>query len=416
VRSARSARLRGAAPFTDSVYRGTMQSTCHLATASSFFITSLVAVASHQQASRNFLGHVQQTPASELGVSKRLKTLPGARTEFKTGGDGYLDQTIWKGDSMAYDFGRLDDLEPVAPFDKIGSSTEVDSRTGHDKSEREEVAGSLQALHVPPYLYPDAFPSGSGASGDHKCLCSLPEDASKNAVCECANSAGTVNGEEAPHQIHWMNVDPVHNTNSYTLTAADTTYSSGDYWHPKLKGGLVAPADRLPKNRYPNQAPMDEIHPLPATARKDQLAVRFGKYIDQVEARSRECDKVSKKCTVPCGLNDEVLAHIGNSVAKATIVKAHAGQALTIRFIPQAARGQPGPSCVAQDGCTVFRPCLQPMSTCVQLKDKAFNDWSGVLRRKVECPGGTTACGSIEQMVSSTFLTKEGENCRASFT
>ncbi|CAK9024411.1 unnamed protein product [Durusdinium trenchii] len=60
----------------------------------------------------------------------------------------------------------MDDLEPVAPLDAFGGASEV-----IDTGRPRQGGARRPALYVPPYLYPDAFPS----TASDRCRCEAPK-------------------------------------------------------------------------------------------------------------------------------------------------------------------------------------------------------------------------------------------------
>merc|ERR1719240_1138929 len=162
-------------------------------------------------------------------------------------------------------------------------------------------------LYVPPYLYPDAFPVVSGS----KCLCGPrgTDKAMKALLPGSQSGSDKLTGEELEslyraygkekvqqylnkaaatashhHCVCKENTDggyryeravPVFNSSKYILEPADATYGAGNYWQPTPKGGIVAPAERLPIKGYPLQASADELRLLPAASIEDRIDTRF---------------------------------------------------------------------------------------------------------------------------------------------
>lgn len=327
-------------------------------------------------------GGVEEESMGALGDSGRLQ-------------DSSLNRNILTGDSMAYDFRILDNLEPVAPMDRLHAALGTDSESGH----------YMNPVYVPPYLNSEAFPNVHGKG----CNCSMADKATgKNIECTCGEKG-------AEDHYTWLKDTPVFGTDNFTLTPADITYNSGNYWGPATRDGLVAPADALPPHKYPNQANGDHIWPLPATAKKDRIGVKFTRYIDQVQDRSEQCDTVSKKCTVACKPGDEVVATIGNTIFNGKIVKAFVGNAVQVEFAPDAAKTAKSTSdCPLEAMCSAFRYCKSSdIPHCQPLRDKDVLNWAGMHIRKHECPPGAKVCKTVSQVVMATFLKKGEKTCRA---
>jgi hypothetical protein len=340
---------------------------------------------------------------------------------------------------MDGDFRFLDDLDPVAPMDRISTvATEGIGQlvgTGHILSQP-----SKAAQYVQPFLFPDAFPSVHGPN----CNCQtppvvVPSDADKQWAATAAKQIGipvtlpnapgargrticTCDGKEAASS-HWTITGPTNMGQNFSLVPADATYGQGNYWHPNLAGGLAAPMDRLPPWQYPVQAPSDHIKPVPSIATEDYISRRYARYVDQLEKRKEACDKVSKRCTVPCGPGDLVVLNVGNTQLLATVASADpAGGAFVVRFTPFGAFGVAGAkSCPLQNECTAFRMCYgRPIrlgkasetAVCAHQKVSTSHNWKGLLERKWACPPGTTMCSTIEQMVTGDVLSFNGKACR----
>jgi hypothetical protein len=343
----------------------------------------------------------------------------GQEGNFESGGDEAVEQSIWRGDSSANNFRFMDDLEPVAPMDKVGGKV-VGSATG----------GFRDALYIPPYLYPDAFPTVEGPT----CTCREPKEVPPTEAQEelsenVAKSLG-VDVSELPQPIyarggnkckcdgggegtfHWVKLEAAGGRN-YTLTPADTTYNAGNYWEPKVRGGLVAPEDRMTAKDYPLQAKGDRVMPLPAMAKEDRIKVKFAKYIDQLEARSRECDTVSKACTTPCRPGDNVTLVLGNTELGAEVISTHVGNALRVEFIPTAARDAAKTvPCPVTAGCSAFRICHRPGTyDCVEQKDKKTHDYQGLLKTRHVCPRRFSLCSYVQEIVTATYAKKDGKAC-----
>lgn len=327
--------------------------------------------------------------------------------------DSTLDRNVWTSDSMEYDFPFLDNLQPVAPMDRVHNGAGV---------------AYMDPVHVSEYQNPDAFPTVVGKG----CMCRRATSSNEKIECDC--------GEHSANDHYtWLKDTPVPGTNNYTLTPADITYRAGDYWQPQHSGGIASPADKLPPDSYPNQAPSDEIWPLPASASADRIGIKYARYMDQVMARSKECDTVSEKCTVPCKPGDAVTVTTGNVQFSANVIKTFVGNAAEVEFSPM---GDPSPSanpsaapspapampaplpvqslapttdCPLAASCTSFRFCKAPYSPspCVQMKDTHSHNWAGLLVHKYECPTGTLICKTVKQVIMATMLRKDGKACKA---
>lgn len=319
--------------------------------------------------------------------------------------DAMLNRNILTGASMSYDFRVLDNLEPTAPMDRLHAALGSDSEAGHH----------LNPVYVPKYLNSEAFPNTHGPG----CDCMLPDPKNRSDVIKCTcGDKDAKKGEESQERNHytWLKDRPVPGTRNFTLEPADITYRSGNYWSPKTRDGLVAPADALPPDQYPNQAMANHIWPLPATARADRLGAKFARYVDQVQDRSEECDTVSKKCTVPCKPGDEVVAVIGNVLADAKVLKTFEGNAVEIEFTPAGAlkAEEVTEDCPIEGACSAFRFCkLDNKPFCVEQKDKESKNWAGMLVRKNKCPEGSKACKTVKQVLMASVLKKGDKACRA---
>jgi len=341
---------------------------------------------------------------------------------------------------MDGDFRFLDDLEPTAPLDRVTTeSTQGIGQligTGHIFSQP-----SKPAQYVGPFLYPDAFPVVKGPV----CNCQTPPveeptDADKEWAAAAAKQLGMpVTLPNAPGArgrtvctckgnkdgaSHWTRSGPTNMGKNFSLLPADATYSQGDYWHPSLAGNLASPADKLPPSSYPVQAPADHIEPVPSIAKEDYISRRYAKYVDQLEARKEACDKVSKRCTVPCGPGDQVGLTLGNTQLPVTIVSADpATNAFIVQFTPTAAlKDVPDAKpCPLKNECTAFRMCFghpvrlgraSETAICVHQKVSTEHNWKNLLERKFKCPTGTTMCSTIEQMALGDTLSLDGKACR----
>jgi hypothetical protein len=294
---------------------------------------------------------------------------------------------VWQGQSKANDFRVMDDLEPVAPFDRLTipdvhlqAAREENSEYPTDLLGPDPTAADQDGLFVPPYLRPDAFPTVSKT------------------------------------EYHFVKAVPIHGTTQVEYRPADTSYSSGDYWQPDVRGGIVAPADRMPADQYPVQAGKDAIHLVPTTARKDRIPDKFARYVDQVEARFQECDEISFNCTTPCVHGDRVVMQLGNTETPVNILSAHIGNMLRVKYQSAAAAtstATPSVPCSFESGCTLFRPCrprtLPPpgqRSVCSETKVVHEKSPFGDFMQHWQCPAGYDPCSSIEVVIKATYLKK----------
>mmetsp|Transcript_115170 Transcript_115170/g.229398 ORF Transcript_115170/g.229398 Transcript_115170/m.229398 type:complete len:446 (-) Transcript_115170:142-1479(-) len=389
-------------------------------------------------------------PVVTAGPHRRTSLLrraaPGDWTTPREGRDlepydhEVIRYSLWKGKGMDGDFRFLDDVEPVAPMDQISTvPTEGIGQligTGHIFSQP-----SKAAQYVQPYLFPDAFPAVHGPA----CNCQtppveVPTDADKQWAATVRKQIGrpvtlpnapgargrticTCEGKKDVSSHWWTRAGPTNKGQNFSLMPADATYGQGNYWAPSLAGGLAAPFDRLPPWQYPLQADADHIANVPSTATEDYISRRYARYMDQLEARKEACDKVSKRCTVPCGPDDEVSLNLGNTQVLATVVSADpAGGAFVVRFAPTAARGvADAKSCPLMNECTAFRMChghpiklgrASETAVCVDQTASTSHNWKGLLKRKWACPPGTTMCSTVEQMVTGDALSLSGKACR----
>jgi hypothetical protein len=266
----------------------------------------------------------------------------------------------------------------------------------------------LDAVFVPPYMRPDAFPTVHGPT----CTCgptgALPsQPAVQQVACNCTGEG---------HDFKFVKFDPLYNSSKFTLSPADMTYSSGDYWLPHAEGSLQAPGDKLPMDGYPIQAPAEEVWLVPATARKDRLPGKFARYVDQLKYRE-EClnDVLSFNCTVPCRINDVVNFHAGSSQAMSKVLNLEMPDAMTIEFVPTAAEGATvplRPVCSLQDACSIFDVCWKAGSSCMPQETHDYRDFLGNLQHIQECPPGYTLCGKIQMTVKATMLKIGDRACR----
>eukprot|EP00927_Polykrikos_kofoidii_P079224 TRINITY_DN76000_c0_g1_i1.p1 TRINITY_DN76000_c0_g1~~TRINITY_DN76000_c0_g1_i1.p1 ORF type:complete len:413 (+),score=51.23 TRINITY_DN76000_c0_g1_i1:71-1309(+) len=322
----------------------------------------------------------------------------GGTPEFEPDGTGPLSINPYEEQSMATHFRVLDDLEPVAPMDSVAWGGGV---SGPVVEQHFSAHGMKDAVYVPPYLRPDAFPT---IFGEH-CDCGKSQEGLDFVNCTCTGGDGLESAK-------FRRMIPVYNSSDFKLVPADMTYSGGDYFGPHIHDSLAAPHDRLPIADYPLQARADAVNLVPAAAREDRISTKFARYIDQVEKRSRDCDNVSPECTVPCKAGDNVILTVGNMFGNATVVSAHVGNALTVKTVTS--DSSDGVPCAANVGCTIFRPCLAQGMPCFEKQPTMYKDFMGNLRTgNSVCPEGTKPCSSIEQMVSATFATKGGKACQA---
>lgn len=307
--------------------------------------------------------------------------------------DSDAGMRIWRG-SMAYNFDKLDNLEPVAPMDSLHAAVGAAA----------ELAGPSQAVYVPKYLNPDAFPTTVGKG----CNCTMPKG--KKMECACGKNFNKDN------HYSWLKATPVDSTANFTLTAADLTYPGGDKWGPTPEGGLASPMDALPPKRYPLQALGDEVRPLPVAAREDSIGIKFARYIDQVQDRSEGCDPATQKCTVDCKPGDQVVATIGNTRFNAKIAKTFVGNAVMIEYAPWAAKkAKETTSCPVEALCSSFRFCKPLGKPCVDIKDKKTQNWAGMLVVSHECPKGSKVCKTVSQTLMANEVHKGGKPCKAAF-
>lgn len=348
--------------------------------------------------------------------------------------DGQLDRNWVRGGSMAYDFRLLDNMNPVAPMDRLHTAVGPDPGSGK----------YMEPIYVPPYLNPDAFPVTSGKP------CKCKAEPGKNIECKCPSEAPTGGGPApasaggpspgaaaspgpaAPAkpdnpfnykylkkpQYTWLKEVPVLGSPyEYTLEPADLTYSSGDHWVPVPRGGIVAPADTLPLNRYPVQAMADQIWPLPTSAQEDRIGVKYARYLDQVHDRSKECDTVSDECTVSCRPGDQVMAYFGETVVKATIKATFEGNAATVEYFPNVGETEKTTECKLEASCTIFRHCKRDDETLCgdKMEQDDHHNWAGALKQSYRCPEGTKSCKSIQEVVMANTLTKipDEKPCKA---
>jgi hypothetical protein len=209
---------------------------------------------------------------------------------------------------------------------------------------------------------------------------------------------------------------PLYNSSSFELRPADATYSGGDYWLPHVADSIHAPEDKLPVQYYPLQAIGDAVRLVPATARGDALDHRFARYIDQVDARSRECDTVSPDCTVSCLAGDLVTLAIGSLMTAAKVVSSQVlGNALTIEFTPEAgqAQGVDPLQCNGAQACSIFRPCYNAVSGCTAQEGRPSQILDTIETTYV-CPTGFAICTTVQQLLVATLAKKDGKVCVAS--
>jgi len=343
--------------------------------------------------------------------------------------DSTLDNNWVTGSGMANEFRLLDNLEPVAPMDRLHAAIGMNSQSGH----------YMQPVYVPKYLNPESFPyKGENNHLKEGCECEMPDPKDPKAALKCvcpppapvspdktttapmtpppAPGATTKPPAKAPATTTappsvytWLRAVPIPGTNKFKLEPADLTYPAGNYWGPKTRKGLIAPADVLPSRLYPLQAIGDQIWPLPTSAKEDRIAVKFARYIDQVHDRSHECDTVSKECTVECKPGDEVKAILGNLVLPSKIVKTFAGNAVLIEFRPNQGEEHEEVNCPIEAFCSPFRYCkAQRKPYCEEgLTKEESHNWKGDLHVHHHCPLGTKACSKVHQVVMGNLLMKD---------
>lgn len=350
--------------------------------------------------------------ASRSIVSKRLRQV------------AHGSSTV-KGEQRGSPF--LDDLEPVAPLDALGTAEAV-IETGIPR----QGGARRPALYVPPYLYPDAFPS----TGSDRCRCEAPrkEELTKEdklwarevakqlglplaqvmeprdfrgvAHCDCGNAPPS-------GQVFRYVKSTAQNSSSYTLESADPTFPFGSYWEPEVvtSAGLVAPGDSLERTQWPLQAPFDEVgQDKDIYAKHDQIPVKYARYFDQLESRlQKDCED----CTSPCAAGDQVLFQLGNLQRNATYVAAAGANAAQIEFLTGSASGA---ACAVEAGCSLLRICTSQSErgpSCMAQEAEEQLSWNGHIERKFSCPAGTQACKSVQQVVQGIYLRKGGKTCRA---
>merc|ERR1719454_2563201 len=122
--------------------------------------------------------------------------------------DSVLARSPYVSENMAYTFGKLDNLEPVAPMDRLTTA----KGRGSEFS-REEGGYQLNAVYVPKYLNPDVFPVTSGEG----CECKMPTKPEENITCDCGD-------KKADDKYTWLKDTPGEpGSNKYTLEPADIT-------------------------------------------------------------------------------------------------------------------------------------------------------------------------------------------------
>lgn len=270
---------------------------------------------------------------------------------FEThGSDAELMVNPWQGDNQKYEFRFADDMNPVAPMDRIASTAGVNSLTG----------GFKDAQYVPPYLYPDPFPGHKHMAAGH-----------------------------------------------------DKTFWAGNYWAPKdirNMSGIAAPEDKLPPKHYPVQAPADEVRLIPPQAKEDRIPTRFARYIDQVADRAEACQ--SPECMSPCKGGDTVQATLGNiHIENANLVGQMEGN--TQGAIIEYADELGSEDCVSQ-GCTVMNPCMsaeKSLCTGFTVENSRDPGPEPILRQKSVCPKGYKPCKSFRMTVATAALMKDGKEC-----
>jgi len=288
-------------------------------------------------------------------------------------------------------------------------------------------------------MRPDAFPVTSG----ERCMCS--SENVKGAAfdpldCDCTNTS-------KPNEFPYARMKPLWNSTNYSMRPADMSYSNGNYWEPRVRDNIVAPADSLRTDAYPVQAPASRVTMVPSTARRDRIGARFARYIDQVEKRSKQCDTVSPECTVDCRAGDKVRLKAGNVAVRATVTATSLPNGVTIEFVPNQQRAKeeeeakeaeeaaelihqheeagpaPGPApapapepvvfCPMSSVCSAFEVCYKPGQMCVTQSVEQYTDFAGEIKHRWTCPDGFQICTKVEQMVVASYLTKKGKACRA---
>lgn len=357
------------------------------------------------------------------------------RSQAADDGDpsGGVVGSVWIGSAGTQAFRALDDLEPVAPMDKVDPLGVVSVLSP------EPLPGEHHnSFYVPPYRSPDPFPVVAGPN----CTCEMPAQLPPTAqqmewaqevakqlrirpsqlpkplpavgITRC-NCSGERVGSP-PHD--WSKLEAVPGTRKFAIVPADSTYPDGDYWSPSPLGGVIAPADVMPSGDYPVQARPDRIYPLPATAQEDRIGLKFARYMDQVEARSVQCagDGVSERCVTPCRPGDQVEADFGlRRVTDVLVISTHVTGALVIQFKLPFAQGFLGSvPCPLEASCSAFRACRQANSFCVERESVHSRDYLGSLKLSLKCPVGTKPCAFVQQVVLGKYLRKDGKLCKAS--
>lgn len=317
----------------------------------------------------------------------------------------------------------MDDLEPVAPLDAFGGASEV-----IDTGRPRQGGARRPALYVPPYLYPDAFPS----TASDRCRCEAPKreeltkedrlwasEVSKQlglplaqvmeprdfrgvAHCDCGSAppAGQV--------FRYVKSTGSENRSGFVLESADPTFPFGSFWEPEVvnSAGLVAPGDR--QDQWPVQAPYDEVDlDEEAYAKHDQIPRKFARYFDQLESR-RSCE--GEDCMSPCAAGDKVLLQLGNLRRNATVLWAAGANAAQIEFSTGQSEGS---ACPVEAGCSLLRVCASAdQLQCVAQEAQEQLAWNGQVERHFKCPEGTQACKTVQQVVQGLYLRKDGKTCR----
>lgn len=428
----------------------------------------------------------------------------GGDPNFDADGSGLISERgLWEEATPGTRFRHMDDMDPIAPMDRLTQAERPfrDIPKAQEASEptpTTEMDSAENAVFIPPYLRPDAFSHGvhgapckcgppaatsplmeAGAAlipGPHASYQSRSQIAENRASLEAAYGKAVV--DEVVQKAIMANMDrcncttmpvyshakwePIYNSSDYLISSADVTFGSGDYWSPQAKGGIVAPADKMPTEHYPLQARGDHIHMIPTTAREDRIADKFARYMDQIADRAEDCtNSISPNCTVACAKDDKVEFIIGNEAVEAIVLSTHVGNAIQIEFITaisQAASAatptckpwcetsnEPWPNkcawnnacatcaqcppkvgavapppplpCGLADGCTVFRPCRPNTGTagqpCSEMEEVDSTDYAGDLHRTAVCPVSSTPCRTIAQLTEGKYLRKEGKTCMA---
>eukprot|EP00933_Yihiella_yeosuensis_P005045 TRINITY_DN109461_c0_g1_i1.p1 TRINITY_DN109461_c0_g1~~TRINITY_DN109461_c0_g1_i1.p1 ORF type:complete len:425 (+),score=99.99 TRINITY_DN109461_c0_g1_i1:53-1327(+) len=368
-----------------------------------------------------------------------------------------------KGADRGDPFGRLvpvapppitDDVMPVAPFDSVaGPDADGTTIDAAGATPQGDAGTQRPALYVPPYLYPDAFPSSSR----NRCVCKAPKvekatpeekqwarevartlgvpisqvmkpaDFVGIAKCDCGD-APRLSTRGQGQLFRWVKSVPFSNGTGYELRESDPSFPNGNYFEPEVQGvtksGLVAPLDGFAGSKLPVQAPMDAMPNFQGKlAIGDFVDKDFSRYLDQLQQKKAECDQLSEECTNPCKAGDKVVFELGNARVMASIVSTSVGNAATIEYQAHASLGVAKTvECPIEAGCSIFRPCLPNelkdgvKHRCQKQESEASHDIvdETLVVVTTKCPGNTTVCKMIKQEVMATYLrTQDGKLCRA---